>query len=48
MNTIQIIHVLEKHRKLLRENALFNSNEGNMITEVLKEVIVILSRIRQE
>ncbi len=42
MNKTQTIQVLEKHMKLLRENALFNSNEGNVVTEALKEAIRLL------
>ena len=42
MNKIQIIQILEKHRKLLRTNALFNSNEGNVVAEALTEAIEYL------
>lgn len=42
MDKMQIIQVLEKHQKLLRENALFNSINGNKVADALKEAIVLL------
>ena len=42
MTKIKTIAVLIKHMKLLKSNALFNSNEGKEVINALEEAIKML------